>query len=310
MVGRLLVALLLAFASPAGGVEARLGFFSVGGGELDVGYDRAVRAICAEVNAAHAGRLRCSPETTPGSRYNVDALLSGDLGFGVAQWDVVRAAHDAAPQGPLRLVARLFDEAFILLTRREAGVARLTDLAGLRVDIGQPASGRHASARSVFAAAGVDVDGFARVLTLDAGAAVDELCAGRLDAVALVIGHPAPLVARALDACDARLTPLSPAERRAVIAASPAFHAGVIPAGTYDALTADAPVVALAAALMARADQPSVRVAALAETLLARRAQLAEATPLLARLDPETMAESEGGPPLHPGARAVFDAAR
>lgn len=301
--------LALALAAPGAASERRLVFFSVGGGELDVGYDVAVRAICAEVNAAHAGRLRCSPETTPGSRYNVEALKSGDLGFGVAQWDLAKQAAADAPGGPLRLVARLFDETFVLLTRPEAGIARLADLAGRRVDIGQPASGRHVSARALFDATGVDTDAFSTLLTLPASAAVDALCADRVDAVALVIGHPAAIVARALDACDARVTPLSAAERRAVIAAQPAFHEGFVPAGAYAALSRDAPTVALSAALLARADQPSTVVGALTRTLVDRRAALGAATRLLADLDPAAMADATDGPPLHPGARDAFAAA-
>jgi TRAP transporter TAXI family solute receptor len=310
MIRTILFAAALALSAAAARADDRLAFFSVGGGELDVGYDRAVRAICEAVNAGHAGRLRCSPETTPGARYNLDALLSGDVGFGVVQWDLALQAVVADPDGPLRLVARLFDESFTLLTRNEARVARLADLEGKRVDIGQPASGRHATTRAVLAATGVDTAGFAQLLTISGAAAVDELCAGRLDAVAFVIGHPSVLVARALETCDARITPLAPAERRAVLDALPAFHADAIAADMYEGMRADAPTVALSAVLLARADRPAPVVEAVAATLLARREALGAATALLQGLDPETMGDAADGPPLHPGARTAFSAAR
>ena len=302
----LAVVLALAVASPAAASERRLAFFSVGGGELGLGYDTILRAVCGRVNAAAPGRLRCSPETTPGSRYNIEALLSGELGFGVVQADLVRAATDAAPDHPLRLVTRLVDETFVLLARREAAIATLADLAGRRVDIGRPASGRHVSAQTILAATGVDVASFAALFTLTADTAVAELCAGRLDAAAFVVAHPSRLVAQAIGDCDVVAVGLTPAERAAITTASPAFHAEPIRAAWYPALSRDVPTVALSALLLARADQDDAVVETLMRILIDRHAALAADTPLLDGFDPTTGAEPIPGLPLHPGAQRAL----
>lgn len=300
------LAALVALAPSARASGPGLSFFSVGGGELGLGYDTVVRAICAQVNAAHPGRLRCSAEATPGARYNLDALLSGELGFGIVQADLLHAATHGDQGHPLRLVARLYDETFVVLAGADTPITRLADLEGQRVDIGRPASGRHVSARTIFAATGVDVAAFAGVFTLTADTAIAELCDGRLEAVALVVGQPSALVARAVDRCGARVVALTAAEQQAVIARSPAFHRGQVAASHLSALSRDVPTVALAAALLARADEPYGLVAALAAVLQDRRAALAAATPLLAAFDPMLPVEGDEGLPMHPGVRAAL----
>lgn len=300
------VAALVALAPPVRASDPGLSFFSVGGGELGLGYDTVVRAICAQVNAAHSGRLRCSAEATPGARYNLDALLSGELGFGIVQADLLQAATAGDRGHPLRLVARLYDETFVVLAGADTPITRLPDLEGQRVDIGRPSSGRHVSAQTIFAATGVDVAAFGSVFTLTADTAIAELCGGRLEAVALVVGQPSALVARAVDGCGARVVALTPAERAAVIAESPAFHRGQVAAAHLSALSRDVPTVALSAALLARADEPYGLVAALGAVLRDRRTALAAATPLLAAFDPTPPAEADEGVPMHPGARAAL----
>src|SRR6516165_5481935 len=88
---RLVVAVLLGVAvvAPA---TARAGdevFASVGTGELNGVYYPVAKAICEIVNRdLSIDGVRCSPETTPGSVYNIHAIQSGELEFGIVQADV------------------------------------------------------------------------------------------------------------------------------------------------------------------------------------------------------------------------------
>ena len=68
-------------------------FASVGTGELNGVYYPVGKAICQIVNrdlSTHG--VRCSPEATPGSVYNVGGIQSGGLEFGIVQTDVHFAA--------------------------------------------------------------------------------------------------------------------------------------------------------------------------------------------------------------------------
>ena len=88
---RLVVAVLLGVAvvTPA---TARAGdevFASVGTGELNGVYYPVGKAICEIVNRdLSTNGVRCSPEATPGSVYNIHAIQSGELEFGVVQSDI------------------------------------------------------------------------------------------------------------------------------------------------------------------------------------------------------------------------------
>src|SRR5271166_1670986 len=64
-------------------------FASVGTGELNGVYYPVGKAICQIVNrdlSTHG--VRCSPEATPGSVYNISAVQSGEVEFAIVQSDV------------------------------------------------------------------------------------------------------------------------------------------------------------------------------------------------------------------------------
>ena len=65
----LLMAVLLALSAPLRSQD--LTFFTVGSGELGGGYYVAAAALCDAVNRAEHGAMRCSPEPTSGSLYNL-----------------------------------------------------------------------------------------------------------------------------------------------------------------------------------------------------------------------------------------------
>ena len=83
----MLIAIAAILSTPAR-VSAEI-FASVGTGELNGVYYPVGEAICQIVNrdlSTHG--VRCSPEATPGSVYNIGAIQSSELEFGVVQSDV------------------------------------------------------------------------------------------------------------------------------------------------------------------------------------------------------------------------------
>ena len=108
----------------------------------------------------------------------------------------------------LRSVMSLYPEPFSLLARRKSGAESFRDLIGKRVDIGQPSSGRQATMRAVMESFGIQISDFQFVTELPSSDAIIELCAGHIDATALIVGHPNTAITRALDECDAVLLSL------------------------------------------------------------------------------------------------------
>lgn len=273
--------------------------------------------LCAAVNDAARGQLRCSPEATPGSIYNLFALRDRQLDLAIVQSDwqahAFRGSAVFAGDGPiaeLRSVMALHLEPVTLLVRRGDGIAGLRDLAGQRVDIDHPASGRRATALRLMLAEGIDSVDFSAVLELQTGAALHELCAGRIDATLLVTGHPSPAVAETLAGCDVTIADLRGTGLTALVAGDDGFVAVRIAQSSYPELAREVATVAVRATLVARADTPDAVVEALVAAVLSAGSGLSAREPLLSGLAPGAMAADGLAAPLHPAAAAAFAAGR
>jgi TRAP transporter TAXI family solute receptor len=308
----LLPLLALLVASPLAAQQS-LRLFSVGSGDVEGGYYAAANAICDAVNRAERGRLRCSPEPTSGSLYNLAALADGQLDFALVQSDWQKRALEGSSvfesrgaMENLRSVMSLYPEPFNLIVRGDAGIDSFTDLIGKRVDIGHPSSARQATMRAVVAAYGLDTSDFAQVVELPTGSAVAELCAGRIDATALIIGHPSVGIARALGECGAKLVPLAGPEIDALLAAHDDFSRVYVPMQAYPSMPGDVASFAVRATIVTLASENAGNVEALVTDTLAALEHLQQTTPILSALEPFAMREVGLTAPLHPAAEAAF----
>ncbi len=191
--------------------------------------------------------------------YNLTALGRGDPDPAIVQSDWLPAATEGS--GPFALtgevtvlggVAMLHSETVAILTAPVAPAGSLVNLASEWIDIGPPGSGRRASIKRILDAVGMSLTGFAAVTELPVPSAIDELCAGRLDVVALVSGHPVPNVNCAIADCGARLVPmLSPAARQS-IGSTGLYRAASITAGSYPGQAVIVPTCAVSAVIVTR----------------------------------------------------------
>ncbi len=299
-------------ASASGG---GLSFISVGAGEVSGGYFAAVRAICERVNLVDRASLRCSPESTAGSIYNLFALRYGQLDIAMAQSDWHRHAWDGtaafAARGPtptLRSVMSLHAEPLTLLVRRAAGVRGFGDLRNRRVDLGHPSSGRRATIGVLMHAYGMTLDAFAATYELQAGAAIAELCAGRIDATLLIVGHPNAAIARTLRECAVDIAPIMGPEAEALVDDGSVYTSLVISGRSYPELAEDVRTFGVSATLVTLAAMPDAIVEAFARETLNGLAPLARRAPVLEGLDPAAMRTRGLSAPLHPGAERAFEA--
>jgi hypothetical protein len=130
----------------------RATFASLGTGELNGIYYPLGRSMCNIIDR-HIGEngVRCSPEATPGSVYNVGAIRNGELEFGIVQSDVAYAAYNGTgafagkPFRDLRSVLILYPELVTIIARADAGIYQIADLAGRRINVGEQGSGTHAT---------------------------------------------------------------------------------------------------------------------------------------------------------------------
>jgi len=195
-----------------------------------------------------------------------------------------------------------------VLARPDAGIVTLADLRGKRIDVGHPASGRRATIMRMIDALGFGPADFAAMLELPTGAAIDELCAGRIDATVLIMGHPNATVARATEDCGAVIVPVRGPQVEAVFGRGSDYVEATIPAVAYPALTADVPSYAVTAIMVTREDIAADLVEALVADTLASLPELAVRAPVLQVLSPELMKSRGLTAPMHPGAVSAFAA--
>jgi TRAP transporter TAXI family solute receptor len=311
---RTCVAALFLFASAISARAEDMQLFTFGAGDVAGGYYAAATAICETVNRTERGRLRCSPDPTPGSIYNLNALRKGELDFALVQSDWHRHAYlgtgqyaNAGPMGNLRSVMGLYAETFTLLVRRNSGVGSLGDLLGKRVDIGHPASGRHATIRQVLDALGIQKADFSKVAEYSVGAALEALCGNEIDATFLIIGHPNSGVGRVLKECDAVLVPIDAEMSAAIVAKLPDMSRSIIPQETYPEMETGIASVAVTATVVTRADMDATIVESLVRNTLANLDALASEERVLSGLEPALMRVDGLTAPLHLGAKRAFD---
>ncbi|MEN8199121.1 MAG: TAXI family TRAP transporter solute-binding subunit, partial [Thermodesulfobacteriota bacterium] len=149
-----LAALSLAAALCAGAAQAKSKFVTIGTGGITGVYYPAGGAIAKMVNKKKEKYgIRATVESTGGSVFNVNAIMAGDLAFGVVQSDRQFQAmkgmaewKDKGPQKDLRAVFSIHPEAVTLVAATDAGIKNINDLKGKTVNIGNPGSGQRQNA--------------------------------------------------------------------------------------------------------------------------------------------------------------------
>ena len=92
--------------------------------------------------------FRCIAEPTSGSVFNINAMMAGDMAFGIVQSDSQYQAFNGlekwkekGPQKDLRAMFNLYTESVTLVASVDSGIKTIQNLKGKRVDIGEEGSG-------------------------------------------------------------------------------------------------------------------------------------------------------------------------
>ncbi len=297
----------LAAALPAAAQDKRL--ISVATASRGGVYYYAGGTLCGLVNAQRwQTGLRCVAEETGGSIENLRALRTGSADFAIVQSDWQEAAAEGTgvfegfgPDRELRSVLSLFPEPFTVIARPQSGIARLSDLAGKRVNVGPAGSGSRATSEIVMEAMGWEDGDFAHLSELGWLELPRALCDGEIDAAFAVIAHPNLLVEEMLSSCGAVLIPAETEGIRELVAARPAYFPYSIPAETYPGQTGSVPGFALAAGLVTSSRVPPPVVREVTSALLGNLPEFRARHPAFSEFDPAQM-QAEGMPaPRYPG---------
>ena len=201
-----LLTLLLALAglSPEQ-ASAKTRFYTIGTGGITGVYYPTGGAIARIVNAKKKEyNMRLTVESTGGSVYNINAIMSGDLDFGIVQSDRQYQAFNGLDEwkerGPLKGLRAIFSihpESLTLVAGADTGINTIKDLKGKHVNLGNPGSGQLQNSIDALAAVGIDSSKDIMAEGLKAAEAPSLLLDGRIDAFFFTVGHPSGAIKEA-----------------------------------------------------------------------------------------------------------------
>lgn len=276
-------------------------------------YHELGRGICRLVNRGAPGTT-CRAVATDGARFNLANVRSGAFEFGLVRSDL--HFHAVNGSGPftyvdesyenLRSVMSLNAEPFTIVVRRDSGITRLGDLAGRRVNIGDPGSDQRRAMDLVMAAMGWNTDSFSLAGELPAAQQSLALCHGRIEAVVYAVGHPHDAIAQAAELCDAVLVPVAGEAIDRLVAEHPYLFPVAVPAGTYAGMSEPVRSFGVRTTLVAGVDVPAETVHALVAAVGDQLDRLRRMHPVLADVQPGAMAGEGLFAPLHDGAARYY----
>lgn len=238
--------------------------------------------------------------TTGGPMASLEQMRAGDAAFALAPADL---ADDGAPS--TRAVARLFDNYIHLIVRADVRVYAVADLRGLRVSVGDPASGTSLVADRILATAGLDPQADIVRQALGPAEVVRAMHERRIDAFFVSEALRSPTVTYLSELISVRLIDLGKIAERLRLEPGSRYLAGNVPAGTYPWLLVPIVTVAVPTLLLTTETTSDALVREMAALLFATAPQIATTIPAVGQVD-EHAAIFTGGVPLHDGARAYY----
>ena len=303
------------FVASMADVIAATQYVTIGTGGVTGVYYPTGGAISKMVNAKRKEyNLRATVESTGGSVFNVNAIMAGDLEFGVVQSDRQFQAFNGTadwegkPQTKLRAVFSIHPESVTLVAATDAGINSVADLKGKRVNIGNPGSGQRGNALDLLDAAGINPDTDLKAEGIKAAESAGMLQDDRIDAFFYTVGHPNGSVKEAVaGARKVNFVPIDKAIVDKLVAKFPYYAPSVIPVSMYPGVTnkADVASFGVKATFVTSADVSDDVVYAITKEVFENFEAFKKLHPAYSTLTKESMLQGMSAP-IHPGAMKYY----
>jgi len=295
-------------------VQAKTTFVTIGTGGITGVYYPTGGAIAKMVNNKREKYgIRATVESTGGSVFNVNAVMSGDLDFGVVQSDrQYQAVHglaewkDSGPQKDLRAVFSIHPESVTLVAAVDAGIKDIKDLKGKKVNIGNPGSGQRQNSIDALEAVGLDYEKDMQAEGIKAAESAGLLQDGRIDAFFYTVGHPNGSIKEATSGKrKVRFASILGIEK--LLEKYPYYAKSVIPVEFYTGAVndADVPTFGVKATFVTSAKVPDSVVYAITKEVFDNFEAFKKLHPAYSVLTKEGMLEGLSAP-IHPGAMKYY----
>ncbi len=297
---------------------ARPRFINIGTGAITGVYYPVGGAIASMVNQkSDMYGIRFMVESTGGSVFNINAVMAGDLGFGIVQSDRQYQAvngtpgseWDSVPQKDLRAVFSIHPETCTLVAGADAGISTIEDLGGKKVNIGNPGSGHRKNAIDALTAVGLDWKIDLTAFNIKAVEAPGLLQNYEIDAFFYTVGHPNANLKEAI--CGNRqvlFVPITGPNIDKLIATWPYYAKAIVPIkGNYNGTVNDTDIESFGvkATVVTSVSVPDDVVYAVVREVFENFDTFRALHPALAVLTREDMLTGLTAP-IHPGALRYY----
>jgi TRAP transporter TAXI family solute receptor len=296
---------------PAQSAQSADKFITVGTGGIVGVYYPLGGAICRFVNAGRKDHgYRCTVESTGGSVFNINAVMSGDMDIGFAQSDTqFYALNGQAPfkdkQPKLRALFSVYPELFTLVTRQDANIKSFADLKGKRLNIGDPGSGTRATTELVMAATGIRKEDLRLATELKFVEMAPALCDNKIDAFTFVAGHPNAIFQEAAASCASSIASVTGPGIDKLVKDHPFYAKANVPGKMYKGTDNPQGSFGVLATMVASADLPEQTAYIITKALFDNFDDFRKLHPAVANITKEQMLEGNTVP-FHPGALKYF----
>ena len=295
---------------------AKTTFVTIGTGGITGVYYPTGGAIARIVNRKKDEYgIRATVESTGGSVFNVNAVMAGDLEFGVVQSDRQFQAingmaewEDKGKQEDLRAVFTIHPESITLVAAVDAGIQTVEDLKGKRVNIGNPGSGQRQNSIDALTAVGIDYNNDLTAESVKAAEAPGLLQDGRIDAFFYTVGHPSGAIKEATAGTrKVRFIPVTGPGIDKLVEDNPYYAKAKIPVALYPGAenTEDVETFGVKATFVTSAKVPENVVYAITKEVFDNFEDFKKLHPAYAILTKANMLEGQSAP-IHPGAQKYY----
>lgn len=319
MIIPLIACLVAGLILPAGPAElqAQSVFVTIGSGDFSGVYFPTGLAIAKMINEKRGQYgIRATIESTPGSVFNLNAIMAGYMEFGLAQGDKQYQAVNGlaewtkkGPQKELRAVFSLHHESVVLVAAVDAGINTIADLKGKRVNLGNPGSGQYRNAIDALKAVGIDPKRDILPEKVKATEAPALLLDNRIDAFFCTVGHPSETVQLASSGeREVRIIPIFGPAIDKLIADNKFYSKTTIPVQRLYpnlAIPMDVSTFGVVATLCTSSKVPEDLVYTVTKEVFENLDGFRRQHPALVNLTKEGMLEGLSAP-LHPGALKYY----
>jgi TRAP transporter TAXI family solute receptor len=314
----LTVGLALMLAAAGTRSQANAADVIIGAGDESPVHFNVGRALCRAISKSKQG-ISCEVEWIVGRDAAeplavLGNLRDGAIDIGVAPSDWLYHAYNAS--GPvefmdvrfenLRTLLLLHGEPFTVIARRDAGIAKLADLAGKRVNIGVPGSDQRVVMQQVMAAMGWSRDSFTLADELTGPEQSLALCHDRIQAMVAIVAHPDAALAKTMALCDAELVEVAGAEIAGLVVDKSYFSVTEIPAGTYENQAAAVKTFGVRVVAVVTEDMADTMAYDIVDAVTGNFDRFKRLHPALRPLRPQDMRSEGDTAPMHPGAIRKF----